>query len=175
MKYLWSDTHFGHVRILEFQKHTRPFSSVEDMNGWMITSWNSVVRNGDEIYLVGDFSFEKDPSSTFSRLHGTKHLIRGNHDAKRKAVLDLPWASVSDIAVIKENGVRVMACHYPMESWDQAHRGTLHAHGHCHGSLKREMAHRFDVGVDVFRSPVSVTGLAELASAQEFQPSDHHA
>jgi calcineurin-like phosphoesterase family protein len=175
MKYFWSDTHFGHVAILKYQDKTRRFDSVEAMNEAMVMAWNGAVRPVDEIYFLGDFSFEKDPSATFGRLNGHKHLVVGNHDENRKAVMDLPWASVHTLVTVKENGVRAVCCHYPLESWSQAHHGSLMLHGHTHGSLKRVIPHRFDVGVDCFIEPISLADLAAVASTQVFEPTDHHA
>lgn len=172
MKYLWADTHFGHAKIIEFTK--RPFANVEEMNEVMVTRWNSTVRPGDEIYLLGDFSFEKDPAPTFARLNGKKHLVIGNHDESRRAVLELGWESVSHLTVVREEGARVVCCHYPIESWPQAHRGYLMAHGHTHGTLKRILPHRFDVGFDEFPWPLAVQELAKIAELQTFNPTDHH-
>lgn len=56
--------------------------------------------------------------------------------------------------------------------WDRA---VLHAHGHCHGSLRRVIAHRFDVGADVHQWPVSFDYLFGAAEGQMFNPVDHHA
>lgn len=70
---------------------------------------------------------------------------------------------------------RFILCHFPLESWWHAHRGVLHLHGHCHGSLPRALPHRFDVGTDVEHFlPVSAPELLRRASAQEFTPQDHH-
>ena len=70
-----SDTHFGHKRIIELAK--RPFSSVEQMDGVMIESWNARVRPGDLVYHVGDFAFA-DHTPYLERLNGQKFLVKGN-------------------------------------------------------------------------------------------------
>ena len=42
-----SDTHFNHANIIKYCK--RPFASVEEMNGEMISRWNKVVRPRDTV------------------------------------------------------------------------------------------------------------------------------
>lgn len=172
MIYVWSDTHFGHAGIIRYC--TRPYSSVDEMNAGLIARWNSTVTPRDTIYLLGDFAFGKDVAPQFAALNGHKHLVIGNHDEKNPAVLKLPWESINDIVTLRENGVRAVACHYPMETWKSAHKGYLMLHGHSHGTLKRVVPHRFDVGADVFENPQSLASLATIASQQTFEAADHH-
>ena len=81
------------------------------------------------------------------RLHGTKHLLRGNNDPDA-TLTAIGWASVGDYAEIVVDGEALVLCHYPFRSWNGQHRGTLNLHGHSHGRLK-PMPRQFDVGVDV--------------------------
>ena len=177
MIWFWSDTHFNHEGIITFCK--RPFAGVDEMNEAMIEAWNSTVGKSDTIYMVGDFAFKPllkgIPLSTlFQRLKGKKHLVVGNHDEKNKENLRLPWTSISWIAFIKDQKRRVMACHYPMETWRNSHSGSVMVHGHCHGTLKRMIPHRFDVGADVWPKPVSFDHLWGIAASQKFESTDGH-
>ena len=92
-----SDTHFGHARILEYCKDTRPFDSVSAMDEALIATWNKQVRPDDTVYHLGDFAF-KDAEHTLrllKRLHGRIHLIYGNHDKvmrKPEIHAHLAWA-----------------------------------------------------------------------------------
>ena len=54
---LWftSDTHFGHANVLGFTD--RPWSGIEAMNRGIINNINARVMPGDELYVLGDFSF----------------------------------------------------------------------------------------------------------------------
>jgi calcineurin-like phosphoesterase family protein len=170
--YVWSDTHFGHAGII---RHcSRPYDSVEAMNEGLIERWNAAVGPKDTIYLLGDFGFGKDLDAIFARLNGHKHLVLGNHDEKNPAVTKLQWESVRDIVTLREEGVRAVACHYPMETWKSAHKGYLMLHGHSHGTLRRKLPHRFDVGADVFDTPASLRNLASIAAEEMFLPTDHH-
>jgi len=86
--WLISDTHFNHANILKFtDAHTgdliRPgFDDVNHMNEYMIERWNSVVKQGDIVYHLGDVVMgNKDwMHSNFNRLNGSKRLLVGNHD-----------------------------------------------------------------------------------------------
>lgn len=75
-----SDTHFQHKNILKFSPG--PFNSVEERDEKIIDSWNSVVKQGDIVYHLGDVFFgDKDSfKSLWTRLKGSKRLIVGNHD-----------------------------------------------------------------------------------------------
>ena len=80
-----SDTHFGHANILKFTDSTtgeriRPhWDNVEQMDEDMITLWNSVVKDNDIVYHLGDVYF-RNGAEILPRLKGRKRLILGNHD-----------------------------------------------------------------------------------------------
>lgn len=172
MIWFWSDTHFGHAGII---KHcNRPYQDVEHMNDSLVTAWNYRVRPNDTIYLLGDFAFGRGVREIFDRLYGRKHLVIGNHDERNPEVGRCPWESQSDLLTIRDNGRRIIACHYPLETWKGAQKGYLHIHGHSHGSLKRKIAHRFDVGVEVFRGPVSFDEIWQMGEMETFKAQDHH-
>jgi calcineurin-like phosphoesterase family protein len=152
-----SDTHFGDHRTLNI--HKRPFPSVAEMDAAMIEAWNAAVGEEDEVWHLGDFARKLgDVPALLGRLHGRKHLIRGNNDDP--AIGSVPgWASVADYHEMEEEGRRLILCHYPFRSWNGQARRAIDLHGHSHGKLK-PLPRQFDVGVDArgFR-PVT---LAEL-------------
>jgi calcineurin-like phosphoesterase family protein len=53
-----SDQHFFH-ESLNSRMDKRGFSSVEEMNEYMIARWNSRIRKNDEVVILGDFSVAK--------------------------------------------------------------------------------------------------------------------
>ncbi|HEX8239042.1 MAG TPA: metallophosphoesterase family protein [Allosphingosinicella sp.] len=145
--YFTSDSHFGDHRTLNIWK--RPFAGVAEMDSALIECWNSAVGPGDEIWHLGDFARRPDDVPTLlERLHGVKHLVRGNNDPAGTTA-EAGWASVHDYAEIEVEGRRLVLCHYPFRTWNGQHKGAINLHGHSHGRLK-PLPRQIDVGVDVW-------------------------
>jgi calcineurin-like phosphoesterase family protein len=190
--FIWSDVHFHHSGIIKYCN--RPFKDVAEMDAAIESRWNAVVGPTDTIWFLGDFGFshsKMEPlKDVFLRLNGHKNLIVGNHDEKNRETLKLGWENVF-ISTHPNQPIRLqhihhlkggdlvpgsaILCHYPLESWYGAHKGILMLHGHSHGSLRRQVPHRFDVGFDVFPAgPVPFAQFVTWAKAQKFRPTDHH-
>ncbi len=143
--YFTSDSHFGDHRTLNIWK--RPFGSVEEMDLLLIERWNGVVGPDDEVWHLGDFARKPgDVPEILERLHGVKHLVRGNNDPSGTLAAS-GWESVQDYAELEVEGRALVLCHYPFRSWNGQGKGTLNLHGHSHGRLK-PMPRQHDVGVD---------------------------
>lgn len=150
-----SDTHFSHDNIRKYCN--RPFSSVTEMNEILIENWNKVVGIKDKVYHLGDFSFAQPKTSDWilSRLNGQKFLLLGNHDKKRNRPTNT--SLFTDLGnyyklTIQDHEldckkIDIILCHYPFETWDKKHWGSLCLCGHCHGTLS-PMKNRLDVGID---------------------------
>lgn len=175
-----SDTHFNHDNIITYCQ--RPFANSDEMNVAMIKAWNAVVGPSDHVFVLGDFAYKSrknghiDPEGLLAMLHGTKDLIIGNHDLEFDIDRLSGWNRVDHYREFKHEKRRFVMSHYPMETWRNAQHGWIMFHGHTHGSLKRVIPHRFDVGVDVTRlwAPVDIMEYAEVAAKQKFEPQDHH-
>jgi calcineurin-like phosphoesterase family protein len=185
-----SDNHYNHDNIIIHSK--RPFANVTEMNEHMIAAWNAVVDPEDTVYCMGDFAFKwrGNRHVTYDelgeRLNGLKHLIIGNHDLERNDADDdgtdkikdhWMWESVQSYLEIKFGKSRFVLFHYPIETWRNAHKGWYHLHGHCHGTLKRVIPHRIDMGVDCWPNyaPVNLEHVRDILAAQEnYLPQDHH-
>lgn len=77
--YVISDQHFYHANIINYTRNN--FSSVEDMNNYIINKHNSIINNDDIVIFLGDYSFKKNVIGELnSKLNGYKYLILGNHD-----------------------------------------------------------------------------------------------
>jgi len=169
IKYFTSDFHFGHRNICKFED--RPFDSVKEMDEFMIRAWNSVVKPEDTVYVLGDFSFHSvgKTQEIVNRLHGTKHLIWGNHDKENRNRLAKIFSSVYDQATMQlAKDIRVKLCHFPYNStYDPNYKKYAHfrpadegdwlIHGHVHSKWQIKPEHRcINVGVDVWDyKPVS--------------------
>ena len=82
MIYFISDTHFNHRNIIKYTD--RPFNDITEMNNTLINNWNSIIKEDDIVYHLGDFALTCDEKlkELYSYLNGTIILIRGNHDGK---------------------------------------------------------------------------------------------
>lgn len=129
-----SDTHFSHANFLNFEdgkgKKIRPFETVEEMDETMIANWNSVVKDGDRVYHLGDVSFNKHKlTSIMPRLRGSKRLILGNHDdIKDYKLLDY-FKKVSLWRLFKDHNF--ICTHVPL-AHDQMRKASFNVHGHIH-------------------------------------------
>lgn len=140
-----ADTHFGDHRTINI--HNRPFASVAEMDAALLANWNEAVGEEDEVWHLGDFARRAaDVPGLLARLHGRKHLVRGNNDLPGAETAE-GWASVQDYAELEAEGRRLILCHYPFRSWRDQHKGAINLHGHSHGKLK-PMPRQYDVGVD---------------------------
>lgn len=170
--YLSSDWHLYHKNIIRYCN--RPFSSVEEMNEALIENHNSVVRPNDTFFHLGDFAFagSDEIRKALKRMNGKKIFLKGNHDRASNFV-----GLVDDFVPDwfgKIGGMNVHMYHYPVASWNGAFHGTIHLHGHSHGSTDSTGLLRFDMGVDCFNMfPVGVEELIALVTRRKADIAEH--
>ena len=133
--YFIADTHFGNENTMK--KCGRPYKKVKDMDDAMISSWNNIVKDDDDVYILGDFtlywSTKEEVFNILSRLKGKKHLIIGNHDegwisqCTEEELLKYFCTLPQKEAVIKLKGERIEMCHYPKFKFN-----GIMIHGHIH-------------------------------------------
>lgn len=171
MSDLWftADSHFGHRSMVE-RKWRPMFSTVAEMDQTMIENWNSTVAPSDAVWHLGDFGMGGMMHflPLVSRLHGTKHLITGNHDhvwpggrdshKHQRAWLDAGWVSIQQYARRRIAGQSVLLNHFPYDV-DDRHGASFKPyqpqdvgdwllHGHVHDAWKVR-GRQLNVGVDV--------------------------
>lgn len=133
-----ADCHFGHGNILKFDH--RPFENIEEMESVMVSNWNSVVKNDDTTYILGDFCWNKESEwiRILDSLNGNKVLIRGNHDIKEmSATLKRKFIDIKDYKEITDNQRHVIMSHYPIMFYKGAYDPNCYMLcGHIH--LTRE-------------------------------------
>lgn len=158
--YVTSDLHFFHKNILKFQPN-RQYASVDEMNEYIVNHINSVMDPlGPDVglYHLGDLSFGR-PDQTrklLSRIKCNVYLLYGNHDSNLADSIE----GLSNFHIVgterrlkcEDSGGKlhdVYMHHFPWQVWNKSHHGSLHIHGHCHGSLDQSNAgRRADVGFD---------------------------
>lgn len=181
-----SDLHYGHVNVISHCD--RPFKGMEDMHLTLVHDWNAVVSKQDRVHVLGDFSFYSPETTTklLSALNGQKTLVKGNHDHSKDNRKVKGWNQIESYVEKRfgQNQTRVCMSHFPMLSWHQMHRGSVHLHGHCHGSLRLpewlQRARIMDVGVDHLYKlqghwgPIQWEVVEDFLQARVSATSDHH-
>ena len=113
-RYLISDHHFGHSRIIDYTD--RPFSSAAEMNQALLNRHSETVNTDDILIHLGDVAMDmRDGSETISfvdRLNGNM-LIRGNHETGFSAE-DATFL-VAQSCVLTHGGRRFDCTHRPSD------------------------------------------------------------
>jgi len=139
MKNIWitSDNHFSHANIIKFTRLDgsllRPgFRDITHHDENMIEKWNSVVKSGDKVYVVGDFG---NPEIA-NRLIGQKRLILGNHDIDVQKLFG-KFKKIQAWRRFKEQNISFVLTHFPMLlGTDHAEREIkFNIHGHIHEKI----------------------------------------
>ena len=82
--FVMADPHFSHPGICRFLRgdgtKLRPWDDPAEMDEYMVGAWNETVRPHDQVYVLGDVVMKEKFLPILHRLHGTKVLVKGNHD-----------------------------------------------------------------------------------------------
>lgn len=165
-----ADTHFGHRAMARDGKGWRPFDTVLEHDEHLIAQWNKVVRPGDQVWHLGDVGLasEQYVFACLGRLHGTKHLIAGNHDPvwpghRESYKHQRDWLSVFDsVQAFARRRISkatyVLLSHFPYAGdhrdeeryteYRLRDTGLPLLHGHVHGEWSVR-GQQINVGVDV--------------------------
>ena len=128
MIYFIADTHFNHANIIKYCN--RPFKNTYEMNEYIIKKWNSVVKEADTVYHLGDVGFGslQEVKSLVERLNGRKILLRGNHDFK---IGVNAWKEIGFLEVYKKKIIldNLLLTHAPTEEVEE---NQINIFGHIH-------------------------------------------
>lgn len=139
-----SDTHFGHANMLKFTDNAgvliRPlFESVEHMDETMIENWNSVVKDDDIVYHLGDVYIGGNRGNTvLPRLRGRKRLILGNHDNGKDQNLLKNFQKIMMWRMFPE--FNCVLTHVPIHE-SGLNKVTYNLHGHIHQNTSPTPVH----------------------------------
>lgn len=209
MQNIWftSDPHYHHKNIVRgttewdmqealsngvfTENRVRDFDTLEEHDEALIKAWNSVVKTGDTLYCLGDWSFGGMEQIEKFRLRlncSTVHLILGNHDQHIEPInspyrdlfsscgyykelelsLDPKWGQIN------KKKFRICLFHYGMRVWNKSHHGAIHLYGHSHGTLPG-FGRSMDVGVDTHDLyPYHLDEILELMLPIKTPVVDHH-
>jgi len=199
--YFSADYHLDHANIIRYAN--RPFVKYDDldaelewksddikyqrcreMNQTIIKNHNSIVKEGDVLYHIGDFSFNYTGKAPYWEqfLNGRIVHILGNHD-KNNGV-----KSYITHAIMKFGGLTFYVSHKPPE---QRQVDTLESHivascdyilcGHIHDLWKtkwievwnmgiKETRLAINVGLDVWDyKPISIHSILKLIGKEKWR------
>lgn len=155
MKLYISDLHFFHESMLKGLDN-RNFQSVNEMNNYMIEKWNSKVQGGDQVIVLGDMFWSKEPNevnAVLKKLKGKICLIKGNHDHRwlNKEGIDINrfhW--IKSYAEFDDHGYNIVASHYPIFCYNHQYilnndgsARTYMLYGHVHNSHDEVLVNQF--------------------------------
>ena len=149
MNYYISDYHFNHAKMLEYDE--RPFANVKEMEDALVENWNTTVKPGDTVYILGDFYWkgkDEDWIRVLRRLTGNKVLICGNHDIRIDKYTGKLRKEFDDIKEYKEvdetNNRKVILSHYPILLYKNAARPwTYMLCGHVHVTAENDLLEKW--------------------------------
>ncbi len=126
------DTHFHHQNILTFLgacgTPIRPqFKDVDEMDEFIVSEWNAVIRPQDKVYHFGDVWHK--PSQILKRLNGHKRLILGNHDNCKTPEIFNAFEKIMMWRVFPE--WKLVMTHVPIII-PQNGKYSVNVHGHLH-------------------------------------------
>ena len=136
MRHLYiSDLHLDHYAVMRCER--KEFDNCATMDEFIVAQWNSVVRDSDTVWVVGDVchKLSEPVYNRIKAMKGTKHLLIGNHDnvsvhSDYYGLFDY----IAQYTEFRDEGQHVCLFHYPIESWNRKVHGSVHIHGHVHGN-----------------------------------------
>ena len=162
MIYFIADTHFNHTNIIKYCN--RPFKNTDEMNKYIIKKWNSVVKQTDTVYHLGDVGFGKfeELKTLVGSLNGRKILLRGNHDFK---IGVNTWKEIGFLEVYKKKIIldNLLLTHTPTEEVEE---NQINIFGHIHDKpldRKFDTKNHICVSCDVVHyTPVSISKIKSI-------------
>lgn len=155
MKLYISDLHFYGEKLIS-QLDCRKFPDVGTMNKYMVNQWNSKVKGGDQVIVLGDIFDTKNADEVnwiLNRLAGKICLIEGNHDAvwlKKEGVNLNRFEWIKPYGEFDDHGYTVIASHYPTFCYNHQHvrkpdgsHRTYMLYGHVHNSYDELLVNQF--------------------------------
>ena len=117
MSNIWftSDLHLGHDK--DFLYQPRGFQNIWEHNYTIVSNWNAVVGDEDDVYVLGDLMLGKDEGLSYiHQLRGQLHVICGNHDTtRRRAQYEESYniVEVVDAKFLRIGHYHFFLSHYP--------------------------------------------------------------
>ena len=174
MLYFTSDLHLNHDR--EFVWKERGFSSVDDMNEVLIDNINSIVREKDTLYILGDIMLNKSKQDNsvemFNKIVCNDiHIISGNHDTDDRIKLYNTLPGIKEVCTaktMKYGKYHFYLSHYPTFTGNLNDKALtqilicLYGHTHQKSNFYNDIPFMYHVGVDSHNGmPVEINDIIE--------------
>lgn len=174
MIYFTSDLHINHDR--EFIWKERGYKSVDEMNHALVDNINSVVREKDTLYILGDVMLNKSKQKESIELLKSIicqdiHIIVGNHDTDERIKAYGSLQNVKEVCLakrLKYGKYHLYLCHYPTMTGNlEAESLTqvlicLYGHTHQNTNFYKDIPFIYHVGVDSHKGmPVEINEIIE--------------
>ena len=174
--YFTSDTHFGHANVIKYCN--RPFTSVEEMDSFIINRWNDIVLF-DTVYFLGDFALGTDKEVAYCnivpQLQGEIIFLKGNHD-RAYGCLNRYFRTIQPNYILVYKGYHFILSHYPLPN-DEIPTGFINIHGHIHNSqldLGFDKNYHINVSQDANNfTPICVDSIIEWCDKELYVPKSH--
>lgn len=142
-EFVIGDLHYFDPDII--QMSPRAFSSVQEMNEYMIKQWNSEVDEDDTVFVIGDFfdfhhCSREEAYEILDQLKGNIILIKGNHDDHLQYFYDY-GIQVIEYPILKD-GFWLLS-HEPMFVTEAAPYANIFAHVHLNPMYKTVSSRSF--------------------------------
>lgn len=168
--YLTSDTHYNHSHLClgvsgwDDKSGCRNFQNLEEMNSTITENINSIVKENDILWHLGDFAMGQKkfwPDFRNSIKCKNIYLLAGNHCPDYNK-LGYHWffkeifGKKGEYTILhrKIAGKEFCMSHFPVLSWDNKNKDSIMVHGHCHNSMSKWICNHMnnskimDVGID---------------------------
>lgn len=197
MIWVSSDFHFSHKNYCRGTSNwpdkskCRDFNTLEEMNNTIISNINSVVKENDELWVLGDFCFSGVDSYKLRNKINCQniHYVCGNHSNKHGQEYDPVMSCGNRVSsLFKSYGyyaeifykkARIILFHYPIASWNEMSSGSIMLHGHTHRCPEDRYVNggkSMDVGLDgndLF--PYNLDTIMDIMKDRPIKREGHHA
>lgn len=157
-----SDTHFFHDNIIQYCG--RPFANSDLMNECLVSNWNSVVKEHDKVYHLGDVACghrDDELHRLLRSLNGKKRLVLGNHDNPKQSALINNFEKIMLWNGFYVDKVGFTTSHIPLYL-ESLRDGKFNVHGHIHNALRAD-PHYINVCVEhIGYTPIHIDTIISL-------------
>lgn len=166
-----ADWHYGHANCIHFDN--RPFKSLDHHDAELVRRWNAAVNPGDTVYILGDMFWcnSSTAQEVLKQLHGTKILIKGNHDRSKDSAFTKYFAKITGYDEVEDGGDNIVLCHYPIPCFKNHFYGWLHFYGHVHTSFEENMMqHNRYLMEELYTKPCKMYNVGAMMPYIQYTP-----